>query len=265
MGESWYILASAPSGPSMSHIELCRNGWFATLKVPVALRKTLGRTKFKQTLQTTDKRLARILAAPVVANWQAVIRQAAGQGDAVQVEAMRWREALAAERVGGNAARVDLLESLMADKAYQIEAGKGESAALEFASIARGDATPSHLHLDAWYASTGQLAAKTRDQMKKDVDRLVAQFPTLEGITAQAARRWVDELAKKGASPASIKRMLSFWRSFWRYLVSVEAVPAEVNPLGAVTIPAGVRKAKGGWVPLPPSDVVKLWCVFRRT
>ncbi len=34
----------------MSHMEQCRNVWFATLKVLAALRPKLGRTKFKQTL-----------------------------------------------------------------------------------------------------------------------------------------------------------------------------------------------------------------------
>ena len=244
----------------MSHIEQCRNVWFATLKVPVGLRQRLGRTKFKQTLGTTDKRRAHVLAAPVVAMWKAAIREAAGEGGAVYSEALKWREAWAAQLVEGDEDRIETLESLMEDKAKSIIEREGENAGNTFYEIAKGQRTPSRLHFDAWYASTGQLAAKTRDQMKKDVGALVDQFPSVEAITAQGARRWVDELAKKGASPASIKRMLSFWRSYWRYLVSVEAVPAESNPLGAVKIPPGpARKAKAGWVPLPPADVVKLW------
>lgn len=68
----------------MSHIEKCRNVWFATLKVPPELQDQLGRTKFKRTLRTTDKRkaqaLALALAPPVIAGWKAQIRAANGGG-----------------------------------------------------------------------------------------------------------------------------------------------------------------------------------------
>lgn len=216
------------------------------MKVPVALREKLGRTKFKQTLGTTDKRRANILAAPVVANWQAILRQAAGEGDAVQLEALRWREAIVTERAAGSAERLDLLESLMADKAAAIEEQKGEGAALSFAEVAMGRRTPSSLHLDAWAASIAHLAAKTRDQMRKDVGLLADRFDTLETMTAQDVRRWVDELGNKGASPASIKRMVSFWRSYWRYLVSIDAVPLDRQPFAAVTIRSLPRATKAG-------------------
>ena len=72
----------------MSHIEKCRNLWYATLKVPEALRDKLGRTKFKQSLGTADKRRAQQLAAPVVAMWKANLRQAAGEPDAANMETL---------------------------------------------------------------------------------------------------------------------------------------------------------------------------------
>jgi len=102
--------------------------------------------------------------------------------------------------------------------------------------VARGLRTPSSLHLDAWDASIAYLAAKTKDQMRKDVGLLVDRFDTLEAITAQDVRRWVDELGNKGASPSSIKRMVSFWRSYWRYLVSIDVVPLDRQPFATVTI-----------------------------
>jgi integrase len=238
------------------HIEQCRNVWFATLKVPVALRQTLGRTKFKQTLGTSDKRRAVILAAPVVANWQAILRQAAGEGDAVQREAMKWREVIKTDSTGEHR---DTMVSLMADRANEIEEREGEEAALHFADVATGRRTPSGLHVAAWEASIAHLAAKTRDQMKKDVGLLVSRFTTLEAITSSEVRRWVDQLANEGAGPASIKRLLSFWRSYWRYLVSVDAVPLERQPFTSVTIRSLPRTSKKGWIAFAPNDVVALW------
>ena len=259
MGLSATVVTSAVTVPTMSHIEQCRNVWFATLKVPAALRPKLGRTKFKQTLGTTDKRRAHILAAPVVAHWQAILRQAAGEGDAVQLEALKWREAISTERLAGSADRMDMLASLMATKASYIEDRHGEPAALAFAAVAMGERTPSALHLDAWAASIAHLADKTKDQMKKDVGQLVGRFDTLEAMTAQDVRRWVDDLANKGAGPASIKRMVSFWRSYWRYLTSIDAVPMDRKPFEAVTIRSLPKVSKGGWSALAPADVVKLW------
>ena len=96
----------------------------------------------------------------------------------------------------------------------------------------------------------------SKDQMRKDVGLLVDRFDTLEAITAQDVRRWVDELGNKGASPSSIKRMVSFWRSYWRYLVSIDVVPLDRQPFATVTIRSLPRTTKAGWSPLAPADVV---------
>src|SRR5690349_14396943 len=137
----------------MSHIELCRNLYYATLKVPPHLKEKVGKSKFKKTLGTGDRRKAQELAKPVVALWKAQLRQLEGEVDAVQAEALRWREALAQTRKEqGHSVAVEL-EGLITSKAEDIEAAEGETAAKEFASVALGYATPSSLHLDEWQAS----------------------------------------------------------------------------------------------------------------
>lgn len=243
----------------MSHIEKCRNLWYATLKVPRELHEKVGKTKFKKSLGTSDKRRAEALAAPLVALWKAQLRQSAGEADAVHREAMRWRAALAAAKAEGDENLMEVIPSLITDKAEKLEEKRGPHVAKVFADVALGQQTPSSLHLDEWKASIVHLAQKTQDQAAKDVKRLVDQFPTLEAITPKAGRTWVDSLHQQGLSEASVKRMMSFWRSYWRYLGSVAAVPPSSFPFTAEM----VRKTKGtkgdSWVPFPAVDVPKLW------
>jgi integrase len=247
----------------MSHIEKCRNLYYATLKVPQDLREKLGRTKFKQSLGTGDKRRAQELAKPLVALWKAQLRQAQGEPDAVQAEALRWRAHLTALLAAGEADSHEAVASVVVDKAEQIEAKRGTQAAKEFADLAFGYRTPSALHHDAWAASIVHLTDKTQDQYKADVKRLVDHFTTLEAINAEAVRKWVDELATPAggnASPASIKRMVSCWRSYWSYLQEVGAAPKGVDPFALVKKAPKKGKAgrAAGWVPFPPQDIPKL-------
>lgn len=246
----------------MSHIEKCRNLWYATLKVPPDVQEKVGKTKFKESLGTSDKRRAQELAAPRVALWKAQIRKARGQGDAVYEEAIRWRQAYEAARREGDEDLLEAMPTLISDKAEQIEEQRGEHMALQFAAIAQGLKTPSKLHFDAWRASIINLAQKTQDQAEKDVQRLVDEFVTLEAITPVAARDWLQRLQAAGASDSSVKRMMSFWRSYWRYLGSVAAVPPNSFPFTVEMIQR--RQASRGrrgdsWLPFPPEKVPELW------
>ena len=249
----------------MSHIEKCRNVWFATLKVPPELHEQMGRTKFKQTLHTTDKRRAQTLAPAVIAGWKAQIRAARGEPNAVQTEALRWREALAA--VDDPDKRADL-ETVLTSRAEVVEERKGAEAAQEFAKLALGVFTPSAMHFDDWAASRVHLEQKTQDQAQKDVRVLIGAFTSLEQITPQAVRRWAQTLKNKDGSPlsgSSIGRMVSFWRSYWGFLVKRDAVPAGVDPFALVEKPAVSRKeaATSGWAPFLPEDVPRLAAAAR--
>ncbi|BAL96174.1 tyrosine-type recombinase/integrase [Rubrivivax gelatinosus] len=252
------------------HIELCRNVWFATLKVPADLRPQLGRTKFKQTLQTTDRRRAVELAKPVVALWKAQLRQLQGEPGAVKTEALRWRATLEELKKAGDHDTAEAMEMLVTDKAEEVEQEKGTAEAQAFASLALGYSTPSTLHYDAWVASIQYLVPKARDQYKADVRRLVDRFDTLEAMTPGALAQWAEQLKanpKAPVSPGSLKRMVSCWRSYWRYLQAdkVKAVPKGVDPFAEIELPS--KKAKGKraqreqqdhWLPFDPAAVPKL-------
>jgi integrase len=54
--------------------------------------------------------------------------------------------------------------------------------------------------------------------------------------------------------------MVSFWRSFWRFLVKAEAVPPGSEPFALVELPPVSRKeaANKGWTPFPREAVALL-------
>jgi integrase len=237
------------------NIELIGRTWFATLLVPKDAREAVGRTRFRETLGTSNRREAERLAAPLLGHWRALIKQAQGSTNAVTNEALRWKQALS------QAPDEDTRETwghALTDKLEGIEEAHGFPAAKEFSDLAAGLTTPSNHYFDTWKGQL-RLAPKTKDQMVKDVGLLVAEFPALQGITKAAVRRWVDKLMAAGAGDSSIRRILSFCRNYWKYLQRYEAVDKETAPFTGVfeSAPKGTRK--GSNLPYSSADVVKLW------
>ncbi len=246
----------------MSYIERRRNLFYATLVIPPDVRERLGKFKFIQSLGTPDKRKAEALAAPVVAKWKAIIRRERGEGDALVNEALKWREVLA-EIPAENDAGLDATTDAIVAKAERIEAQKGYAHAKRFADIAFGDATPSDAFYAEWSAQL-KLSEKTMDQMRKDVTALLAHFPTLQEISHQSVKRWLDKLSKEGTSPISQARIASCCRNYWGYLQHRDAVPSDSEPFSRLAKGGSKRKAAGGsWEPLAAKEVVKLWKAAR--
>jgi integrase len=253
------------------NLERRANRWYAVLVVPEDVRAAIGKFKFIQSTGTEDKRRAQAIAAPILAHWRALIRQARGEGDAVVREALRWREALGAEK---DPDVRDVLEEQVLDRAEVIgaarsrELGRDHPEAQRFAEIAFGQSTPSSAHLEAWQSQLA-LAQKTQDQMQKDVALMLERFPTLEAITHQAVKGWLGELQTKGATDSTRARIVSCCRNYWRYLRHVDAVPAESDPFRGLSGGGGIgskKKQNGsgrGWEPFKPADVVKLWKAAR--
>lgn len=243
----------------MANIELRNHLYCAVLVVPEDVRETIGKFKFRQALGTSNKREATLLAAPYVAKWKAQIRQARGETNAVTTEAKRWRDALSQVT---DVSELETLEEVLMDVTYAIEAKKGLATAKEFHDVATGAKTPTSDFVTPWKEQI-DLASKTKDQMIKDVGLLVAKFPMLESITKANVKKWVDEMVGEGKGTASIERILSFSRNFWRYLQSHDAVPADAAPLtGVLSISKAAKnraKVKEANLPYTADEVVKLW------
>lgn len=250
----------------MANIELRRNTWFATLHVPKDVQHVIGKSKFFQTLQTTDKRVAESRAATLVAQWKARIAAARGQSDPFVEKALMWRQEITTNEAA------DVVLDFVEEDAKRFARTHGPQAAAAFYGMATGTQEPLLPHFDDWAAQLTH-APKTIDQMKKDVRLMVKHFGTVEAITGQSVRDWIRSLmrgtpasqgvaAKPGASESSIKRIVSFSRNFWGYLQEIEKAPGELQPF---VVPSFSKKAatkaatgKGGWEPFRPHEVVSL-------
>ena len=76
----------------MPNIERRGNRWYATLHVPPDVREALGKSKFLQSLKTTDKRVAERYAGLLIPVWKEAIADARGQApDTFITDALMWR------------------------------------------------------------------------------------------------------------------------------------------------------------------------------
>lgn len=239
------------------NLEKRNNVWYATVLVPTDVREALGKVRFKKSLGTSSEREAIRLGAPFIASWWAQIKQARGNTSAIVAEAQRWKRALSK---APDEDTKETWELILADEVERIAEAKGLQAAEDFRDLAAGITTPSNQHYETWKAQSN-LAAKTQDQMTKDVSLLIAKFPTLQAITKASVRRWVDELTDDGKGPSSISRILSFCRSYWRHAQRYEESIKDVTPFSEVTNPTPKNKGKRKTANLPylAPDVVKLW------
>lgn len=243
-----------------SYIEKRRNKWYATLKVPARLQGKIGLTKLLKSLQTPDKRTAEARARPIVSLWQAKLREADGEAGSVHQELLQWREAYAeAEATDDEGGALGAITDALLDKAEAIAQAHDEQAAQKFYAVATGKKTPTSLHFVEWKAHITNLKQKTQDQYAKDVQLLVDKFHVLEDITPKEARKWVTERQGAGDTYSSLKRMVSAWRRYWKYLESIDAVPPNSFPFSVQNIQRAKKTKKGGWIKFPAESVPALW------
>lgn len=237
------------------NIELIGRVWYASLLVPKDVREVLGKVRFKQTLGTANRREAIHLAAPIVAHWKAQIKQARGSTNAVTNEALRWKQAL---MQAPDEDTKETWENVLSDKVEAIAETQGLQAAKDFSDLATGIATASNQYFETWKAQITSVA-KTKDQMVKDVGLLIAEFSTLQAVNKAAVRHWIDKLLGDGKGGASIRRILSFCRHYWRYIKRYDAVDKESAPFDGVFEAAPKKKRRTTNLPYSPDDVVQLW------
>lgn len=257
----------------MAHLERRRQLWYATLTVPIDLRDHFGKFKLIQSLGTPDKRIAEVLAAQLVATWKSEFLKIRGASNPIQLEAIKWKKAITQQRKAIAArgqfaeAGLDELEDQLYNKARLIEETSSEESAEEFLGIVKGTRTPSNILREQWEAQL-DLAAKTKEQMIKDVDKLLTKFTTLEGITKKAVHEWAwGCIEKKENTESSMGRVLAFSRNYWRYLQKAGKVDPDNNPLNIPNISRDTKKTskggKSGWIPFAPTEIVTLWKAAR--
>ena len=237
------------------NIELRVNIWYATLTIPKDARTVIGKFKFHQTLGTGDRKVALGIKAPLIALWKAQIAEARGQVGAVADEAQRWKGYLA-QATGVNK---DVLETSILEKALEIKEQEGDEKAGDFYKVAMGYSTLLNSHYDKWVYQIS-LVPKTKAQTVKDVNVFLARFTTIEKVTKQKVKEWVDEIQAQGYSIGTANRLLISSRNYWRYLQQQNIVSVDSEPLSLKgLLPTAKKKNKNGWMPFEPSSIISIW------
>ena len=237
-------------------IELRHQTYFAYLDIPADLRGKLARRVFRKTLQTDSRSVALRRAAPLIAHWKAEFARLRDEPD--HNDAKFWRDAL--RRATDDEQRAVILDQIET-AAWEIGAVNVENIgdppphdpeARRFYAEAIGARVPTTEFLDEWIGSL-QVKEKTAGMRRATIKRLSEKFPTLQDISRKEVRRWVTELVAE-LKPATVQRMTSDCRSYWRYLATIEVVPEESAPFDRL----GLKVKPSPWLPYTPKEAVRL-------
>jgi integrase len=232
-----------------AHLEQ-RNGlWFAVLTIPKDCRAKLGnKVRFIKSLETHNQSEAINRSHKFIAQWKAEIEFARGSLEKPLIHRAPELKKRFEDKTEDELLRDPEWNNYLNVSTLLIPSKQ----VAEFHAEVAGELTRLAPHRDSWVSSLTQ-KAKTKDQMIRDVDRFLAQFTMLEGVTAKAIKAWVDELIGQGATQSSINRILISCKSFYRYLkVAGELQHNSENPFTglAEVVRGSVKKNKkdrGNW------------------
>lgn len=233
------------------HLEKRGRRWYAVLDVPEDAQGKLGepweskgqkKKRFFQSLKTESESEAERLCPLVIAGWKSVI-DAARNGRATRqslgslskkdlARALDLRSSIAApgsdteallfteDKYGNEQAETakDFFTSEASDRAIELQRTDPRMAQI-FYDIATGRSFPLREGFEPWLESLRGESPKTIDMKRTDIDRFIQRFPYSTDVTKKGLRVWITQMqTEQNLKPATINRMLSFCRGFWRYL-----------------------------------------------
>jgi integrase len=172
---------------TLDHLELRGHQWHAVLRVPADLQTRLGKRRFRASLGTTDRNVARREAARKVVGWRDEIDRARGK---------RVEPAAAVEPASPGA--------------YLVRPG---------------DLLGTAEHLEAWLASNPDIKPKTKAVRRLAIQRLAKRFPMVSDVNGPGVVRWVAALRAEGLSAATVQHTISDCRVYWTYLQALDVAP----------------------------------------
>ena len=136
---------------------------------------------------------------------------------------MAWRKELEKLRDEGEDESADALESVLTDKAEDVEADRGFPVAKQFYDVAAGKAEPLEPLSQTWLAEIeGSVTEQTRAQHKTAINLLLDNLntaTTVEAVTRRQAGKFIsDYLVKSARATKTINRIISSLSSFWSWM-----------------------------------------------
>ncbi len=250
--------------------------WYALHEIPEDVRHHFGGAKrFCKSLKVADKNAAKRLAASLEARWRTDIDMARGKTNLDQVAAFyrsqltsaktqdekEWiKDQIAEEahdRLVGVATRLGMQD--LDDPEFEIH--PEVQAVDHFYKLATGKVSPFDAELENWIATLSDVQ-KTKDMKTATIKAFTTRFPTVQDVQRKKVQGWINDLvAKEGKKAKTVNRILSEVRGYWKYLVSLELAPEDLDPFDKLHKPQDARKeASGGdhWQPFTSQQVVDL-------
>lgn len=209
-----------------------RQGWYAVLEIPKALRPYFGKARFKETLGTDSIRVAQIKVLPIVAEWKSWI-EAARKGDkTLEAQVQLWRQ----KRQNLKNAKVPEHEIEEAFFNIALDSDDPEKG-IELLNVSSGRWIRLSSHVDEYMASLGDLnTPKTKDMKRSDIMRFVRQFDYAHEVTKKKVINWVEGvlIAKDRLSAPTCSRIVSSVRGYWDFLERHKALAIATPFVGVV-------------------------------
>ncbi|MCV2351994.1 tyrosine-type recombinase/integrase [Paucibacter sp. Y2R2-4] len=206
------------------HLEKRGTNFLAVLTIPKDVRPALGKLRFVQSTQTSNRATAKLRAAILVAGWKEEIKKA--RGTLPNAKDDYW-SALRKNYIQAQEAGDDGVQFAIQDEAKKASAklADREKASVLY-RVATNQATPLAPLVKTWKEHL-RLAPKTIDQQHRDVLGMLEQFHNLEDLQPQAVKAWTKKLLESGSTESSLERIAGSCRSLWRYLRDSETVPVD--------------------------------------
>jgi integrase len=257
-------MAKKPFNPT--HLELRYKTYFAVLKVPKDVQHIIGRSSFFATTKTHDLRIARLEAALKVIKWKAEIASArARTEDPILNSAIELNRLMKS----GSSPR-HLIQDVIDDETYRLTEEYGNNILADtFNQVAEGKTKVLTEFANDWmkFELKRGLENKTVTQAKNDLALLTSYLPTANLINKEHVSLWIKEISRKGnLTAASVNRIFTSCRSFFKYLKHIEEIPEEtLDPfivpnefkIGKKRNSKAINKRES-WLPFEPNAVVQI-------
>jgi integrase len=270
-----------------SHLEKHRNQWRVRVKVPEAVRPSLGGNLYlKQGLGTGDLAVANLLKGDHVTRFKRMIEDARGNvvPGSLLDEARRLRNSRVHRKpeydevmdyASPSGPQVLLVQrddeaDAIVDRAEKIEKVDGELAARSFADVAFGRVTPIDDHLPDFILASAYRPKSVMD-LRKAVGRLsewllrTKRTATLEAVSQIVAGQFMRGMVQSlGLSRKNAAKTVSFLRSYWNWLEEQGYRPSNSSPwIGKVPQPKPMARSvdaehDGGKRPFTPDEMMAL-------
>ena len=194
-----------------------RQGWYAVLEIPKSVRKTFGKSRFKQTLQTDSISVARQRVLPFIAEWKRLIQLARNGGGTVSVEAELFR--LKKQELFKQGVPERDIDEALFDIAVNLH--RDPDMAVQALSVANEEWLLLSDHIGAYLASASSMdKPKTVDMKRGVLVKFTQRFTYAHDVTKRGMIDWVENelMGKEGLSVATCERMVSSIRGYWSFL-----------------------------------------------